>query len=151
MAPKLTRLTHEIAIQRRLVAESYIICSSLSRRPVRKLLDTPSYVFMFWVEILFVHSLHELLELCNTMRDLKFSRRWRYEVVVFQAVTPCTYMVVYHSFGGPSCLHLQGDLNRYHATKMSQKVSGLAAWSENCKWYNSLPLGAVVSLFCESV
>jgi hypothetical protein len=27
------------------------------------------------------------------------------------------------------------------------KVSGLAAWSENCKWYNSLPLGAVGSLF----
>jgi hypothetical protein len=31
------------------------------------------------------------------------------------------------------------------------KVSGLAAWNENCKWYSSLPLGAVVSLFCESV
>jgi hypothetical protein len=31
------------------------------------------------------------------------------------------------------------------------KVSGLAAWSENCKWYSFLPLGAVVSLFCESV
>jgi hypothetical protein len=30
------------------------------------------------------------------------------------------------------------------------KVSGLAAWSENCKWYSSLPLGAVVLLFCES-
>jgi len=30
------------------------------------------------------------------------------------------------------------------------KVSGLAPWSENCKWYSSLPLGAVVSLFCES-
>jgi hypothetical protein len=29
------------------------------------------------------------------------------------------------------------------------KVSGLAAWSENCKWNSSLPLGAVVSLFCE--
>jgi hypothetical protein len=27
----------------------------------------------------------------------------------------------------------------------------LATWSENCKWYNSLPLGAVASLFCESV
>jgi hypothetical protein len=27
------------------------------------------------------------------------------------------------------------------------KVSGLATWSENCKWYSSLPLGA----FCESV
>jgi hypothetical protein len=23
------------------------------------------------------------------------------------------------------------------------KVSGLAAWGENCKWYNSLPLGAL--------
>jgi len=31
------------------------------------------------------------------------------------------------------------------------KVSGLAAWGENCKWYSSLPLRAVVSLFCESV
>jgi hypothetical protein len=27
------------------------------------------------------------------------------------------------------------------------KVSGLAALSEKCKWYSSLPLGAVVSLF----
>jgi hypothetical protein len=26
------------------------------------------------------------------------------------------------------------------------KVSGLAAWSYNCKWYSSLPLGAVVLL-----
>jgi hypothetical protein len=25
------------------------------------------------------------------------------------------------------------------------KVSGLAAWSENCKWYSSLPLGVLVS------
>jgi hypothetical protein len=31
------------------------------------------------------------------------------------------------------------------------EVSGLAAWSENCKWYNSLPLGAVVSQFLWSV
>jgi hypothetical protein len=31
------------------------------------------------------------------------------------------------------------------------KVSGLAAWSENCKWYSSLSRRAVVSLFCESV
>jgi hypothetical protein len=31
------------------------------------------------------------------------------------------------------------------------KVSGLASWSENCKWYSSQPLGAIVSLFCESV
>jgi hypothetical protein len=43
MAAKLSRLTHKIAIQLHLVAESCIICSSRSRWPVRKLLDTPSY------------------------------------------------------------------------------------------------------------
>jgi hypothetical protein len=36
-------------------------------------------------------------------------------------------------------------------TRVYPKVSGLAAWSDNCKWYSSLPLGAVVLLFCESV
>jgi hypothetical protein len=39
---KVTRLTHKTAIQLHLVAESCTICSSRSRRPVRKLLDTPS-------------------------------------------------------------------------------------------------------------
>jgi hypothetical protein len=43
MAEKITRLTHKIAIQLHLVAESCTICSSRSRRPVRKLLGTPSY------------------------------------------------------------------------------------------------------------
>jgi hypothetical protein len=36
-------------------------------------------------------------------------------------------------------------------TRVYPKVFGQAAWSENCKWYSSLPVGAVVSLFCESV
>jgi hypothetical protein len=31
------------------------------------------------------------------------------------------------------------------------KISGLVAWSENYKWYSSLPLGAVVSLLCVSL
>jgi hypothetical protein len=44
MAAKLTRLTHKIAIQLHLVAESCTTCSFRARRPVRKLLDTPSYV-----------------------------------------------------------------------------------------------------------
>jgi hypothetical protein len=47
MAAILTRLTHKIAIQLHLVAESCTICSSRSRRPVRKLLDTPSYTKQF--------------------------------------------------------------------------------------------------------
>jgi len=45
MAAKLTRLTHKITIQLHVVAESYIICSSRARRPVRKLLDTHSYLY----------------------------------------------------------------------------------------------------------
>jgi hypothetical protein len=44
MAAKLTILTHMIAIQLHLVAESCTICSSLSRCPVLKLLDTSSYI-----------------------------------------------------------------------------------------------------------
>jgi len=40
---ELTRLTHKVAIQLHLVAESDTICSSRSRRPVWKLLDTLSW------------------------------------------------------------------------------------------------------------
>jgi len=43
IAAKLTRLTHKIAIQQHLVAESCTICISRSWWPVRKLLDTTSY------------------------------------------------------------------------------------------------------------
>jgi hypothetical protein len=43
MVAKLTRLTHKIVIPLHLVAESCIICSSCSRQPVWKLLDTPLY------------------------------------------------------------------------------------------------------------
>jgi len=45
MAAPLTRLTHKIAIQLHLVAESYTTCSSLSSRSVLKLLDTISYYY----------------------------------------------------------------------------------------------------------
>jgi len=34
-------------------------------------------------------------------------------------------------------------------TRVYPEVSGLATWSENCKWYSSVSLGAVVSLFYE--
>jgi len=43
MAPKLSRLTHKIAIQLHSMAERCTLCSSRSRRPVRKLLVTPLY------------------------------------------------------------------------------------------------------------
>jgi hypothetical protein len=47
MAAKLTRLTHKIAIQLLLMSEICTFCSSCSRRLVRKLLDTPSYLYAF--------------------------------------------------------------------------------------------------------
>jgi len=43
MAAKFTRLAHKISTQLYLVAESCNIYSSRCRRPVRKLLDIPSY------------------------------------------------------------------------------------------------------------
>jgi len=43
MAAKPTRLIHKMAIELHLLARELIICSSRSRLPVRKLLDTPSY------------------------------------------------------------------------------------------------------------
>jgi hypothetical protein len=57
-------------------------------------------------------------------------------------------------YGSPN-LGTKGRHFRYRSRpqymRVYPKVSGLTAWSENCKWYSSLPLGAVVSLFCESV
>jgi hypothetical protein len=65
------------------------------------------------------------------------------EVKFFQAVIPCG---VQHEDGGSKVLQ-----NVILSARVYPRVPGLAAWSENCKWYSSLPLGAVVSLFCESV
>jgi len=47
-----------------------------------------------------------------------------------QQTLPFTSFPTYHSH--PSS----------HRTGVYPKVSGLADWSENCKWYSSLPLGA---------
>jgi hypothetical protein len=67
MVAKLTRLTHKIAMQLYLVVKSCTICSSRSRRPVRKLLDTLSYnvndcgVFTFITHYRTSHSLHSMV------------------------------------------------------------------------------------------
>jgi hypothetical protein len=44
-------------------------------------------------------------------------------------------------------LYWQFRLQFVRHTRVHPKVSGLAAWNENCKRYGSLPLGAVVSHF----
>jgi len=55
----------------------------------------------------------------------------------------------YHYLSG-MCLRSFCSHHEY-SRRVYPKVSGLATWSENYKWYSFLPLGAVVSLFCESV
>jgi hypothetical protein len=62
-AAKLTRLTHKIAIQLHAVAESCTTCSSRSRRPVRKLLDTHLYVWgggrgVAWFNVISVQTIN---------------------------------------------------------------------------------------------
>jgi hypothetical protein len=96
------------------------------------------------------------------------------QVEVFWGVMPCSFVMGYQRFGGLCCQMYAAwpseTLVSYHITtrhddpddlyfssfklmhtRVYPKVSGLAAWSENCKWYSSLPLYAVTLLFCESV
>jgi hypothetical protein len=62
MAAKLAKLTHKIAIQLHLVAESYTICRSRSRQPVQKLLDTPSYICVLCTAFLIMQYSHKSVE-----------------------------------------------------------------------------------------
>jgi hypothetical protein len=82
-AAKLTKLTHKIAIQLHLVAESYTICSSRCRRPVRKLLDTPSYIFdrnvVNFAAHEFKRSNRYYITYTNTLRtnrEVNISNKW---------------------------------------------------------------------------
>jgi hypothetical protein len=53
MAAKLTRLTHKIAMQLHLVAESCTICTSRSRRPARKFWIHPrTYLATDWMTVI---------------------------------------------------------------------------------------------------
>jgi hypothetical protein len=45
------------------------------------------------------------------------------------------------------CMYVCMYVRTYVYTRVYTKVSGLAAWSENCKWYSSLSLGTVISYF----
>jgi hypothetical protein len=67
MVVKLTRLTHKIGIQLHLLAESCTICSSLSRRPFRKLLDTPSYEIIIFAY--FLHTVRKIALLWAQVAD----------------------------------------------------------------------------------
>jgi hypothetical protein len=70
MATKLTRLTHKIAIQLHLVAESCTICSSHFRRLVRKLLDKSSYAVLL--------DIFPKSQTGKYLWPVRLSQRWRF-------------------------------------------------------------------------
>jgi CDP-diacylglycerol pyrophosphatase len=75
MAAKLARLTHKIAIQLHLVAESCIVFSSCSRWSVRKVLDTPSCSMFIYIKYLpsKINGLDHKVKAINfTHKALKF-------------------------------------------------------------------------------
>jgi len=105
--------------------------------------STPKYAFTVWCSIkaqgqlyLYITGPRTPTNLCFKYRDIgdpSLSQRLKSVPVIF------LFCSQWHGTHGISC------------TSMYPKVSGLTAWSKNCKWYSSLPRGAVVSLFCESV
>jgi hypothetical protein len=83
VAAKLARLTHRIAIQLHLVAEGCTICSSLSRRPVRKLLDIPSY-----------SHLRQRLRSCLFLLGFSIKILWPSRVLY---ILPVSYLLTYRT------------------------------------------------------
>jgi hypothetical protein len=77
---KLSRLTHEIAIQLHLVAESCVICSFRSKWPARKLLNTHTrvYVCVFCTRVIYptkvtvTEGINRLFE-CSHICDVNFT------------------------------------------------------------------------------
>jgi len=67
MAAKLTRLTHKLAIKLHLVADSCTI--SHSRRPVRKLSDTPLHSSIWIICLLFHVILSQMIHCNQTKTD----------------------------------------------------------------------------------
>jgi hypothetical protein len=103
MAAKLTRLTHKIAIQLRLLAGSCTICSSRSRRPVRKLLDTLSYTS--WYVLIpykgILLSVRSAFIEISAIRKSNMRIELQYQTAMFSLQTSQSAFVS-HSASGPS-------------------------------------------------
>jgi hypothetical protein len=70
------------------------------------------------------------------IRESKFIRPTLCSVIFF----PCKSV---DHFPNVNCVRLLISFIMFQCyTSVYPKVSGLAAWSENCKWYSCLPLGA---------
>jgi hypothetical protein len=99
----------------------------------------PSVVFIHFTSPNFTFVLHWIWMLLFLPYNVRQTEYWRPEnSLLFYRSVNQKRSKGRETMGGGGC------------RTVYQKFSGLAAWSENCKWYSSLPVGAVVSLFCES-
>jgi hypothetical protein len=90
---------------------------------------------------------HRTTTLCHDAKDFDMKMTSSFTGV------PCVFVNIRADILTPVhfCPQLAKHIFVCIYTRVYPKVSGLAAWSENCKLYSSLPLDAVVSLLCEPV
>jgi len=55
------------------------------------------------------------------MKNRKHTKKSVFQVAVFWVVTPCSHVLGYQRFGGPCCLHLQGEVVCNHETTRRHK------------------------------
>jgi hypothetical protein len=87
---------------------------------------------------------------CQVLRILTLDTRWRSEVSFTLTDLHLRKSPLFPLDNKEKVHHwpiFQPPHSILHHTRVYPKVSGLAAWSENCKRHSSLPLGAVISLF----
>jgi len=78
------------------------------------------------------------------------------QVAVLGVVTPCSDVVEYQTFGGPCCLHFQGDLKPYLYSLYSSLLDGCISNKRYNSWnivgYLYYSLAALdVELFLEYI
>jgi hypothetical protein len=86
------------------------------------------------------------------MLFVSWVRPWPVPILTSEIVNPLRHLDI--AIGPPQGRYLYSTAHNTYLCghrRVYPNVSGLVAWSENCKWYSSLPLSAVVSLFCASV
>jgi hypothetical protein len=159
MVTKLPTLTNKIAIQLHLVAESCTICSSRSRRPVRKLSDSPSYLGYYPMTRRSSVNVAPSSEQGRLARVRGSKLYWDTVMDLFIfAMSPYTQRVIYRWCHKGSGYFLEWW--RRYWRQLSEEPTykhfcgiyeGVSKIFRTERQHSSLPLVAVVSIFCESV
>jgi hypothetical protein len=106
------------------------------------LLYGPCIICVYFMSNFFLYYLHRILKKYLSVVSFFFCCSiYLYVLYIYDLLH--ILLLPLQNYGSVECM--------LACTNLYAEISGLASWGENCKWYSSLPLGAVVSLFCESV